>query len=173
MQLPQRIEVETPVSEGTLDAGARERLRKDLLRSRCSGTHYRGGSPGHLGMTRIAFMELARQRGVPSAARHCGRLFPDTPLVNPHGEGHAGRRRATLSGGAAPPLQKERGVSVLRTRNCSSALETDETLRSIWSQRRITTAGIRAIRLFDLQGRFPDGRSSVSPEILLQRLSYL
>jgi predicted HTH domain antitoxin len=64
------IEVEIPVSEGTLDADAREQLRKDLLEAavlrlfqerRITAVE----AQGHLGMTRIAFMELAWQRSVP------------------------------------------------------------------------------------------------------------
>jgi predicted HTH domain antitoxin len=65
-----KIEVEIPVSEGTLDADARERLRKDVLEAavlrlfderRITAVE----AQEQLGLTRIAFMELARQRGVP------------------------------------------------------------------------------------------------------------
>lgn len=65
-----RIEVEIPVSEGTLDAEARERLQKDLLEAavlrlfderRITAVEARE----QLGLTRIAFMELTMQRGVP------------------------------------------------------------------------------------------------------------
>jgi predicted HTH domain antitoxin len=65
-----RIEVEIPVAEGALDADARERLQKDVLEAavlrlfderRITAVEARE----QLGLTRIAFMELARQRGVP------------------------------------------------------------------------------------------------------------
>ena len=65
-----KIEVDIPVSEGTLDADARERLRKDLLEAavlrlfderRITAVE----AQEQLGLTRIAFMELAQQRGVP------------------------------------------------------------------------------------------------------------
>jgi predicted HTH domain antitoxin len=65
-----RIEVEIPVAEGTLDADARDRLHKDVLEAavlrlfderRISAVEARE----QLGLTRIAFMELARHRGVP------------------------------------------------------------------------------------------------------------
>jgi len=65
-----KIEVEIPVSEGTLDAGAEERLRKDLLEAAVLRLFDERKitaveAQGQLGLTRIAFMELARQRGVP------------------------------------------------------------------------------------------------------------
>jgi predicted HTH domain antitoxin len=65
-----KIEVEIPVSEGTLDADAKERLRKDLLEAavlrlfderRITSVEARE----QLGLTRVAFMDLTRQRGVP------------------------------------------------------------------------------------------------------------
>jgi predicted HTH domain antitoxin len=65
-----KIEVDIPISEGTLDAAAEERLRKDLLEAavlrlfderRITVVEARE----QLGLERIAFMELARQRGVP------------------------------------------------------------------------------------------------------------
>jgi len=65
-----RIEVEIPVAEESLDAAARERLRKDLLEAavlrlfderRITAVEARE----ELGLTRIAFLELARHRGVP------------------------------------------------------------------------------------------------------------
>jgi predicted HTH domain antitoxin len=65
-----KIEVEIPVSEGTLDADAKERLRKDLLEAavlRLFGERRITAveAQEQLGLTRIAFMELTRQRGVP------------------------------------------------------------------------------------------------------------
>jgi len=65
-----KIEVEIPVSEGTLDAEATERIRKDLLEAavlrlfderRITAVE----AQEQLGLTRIAFMELAHKRGVP------------------------------------------------------------------------------------------------------------
>ena len=65
-----KIEVEIPVSEETLDTEAKERLRRDLpgaavLRlcdeRRITSVEARE-QPG---LTRIAFMELTRQRGIP------------------------------------------------------------------------------------------------------------
>lgn len=65
-----KIEVEIPVSEETLDAGARDRLRRDLLEAavlrlfderRISSAD----AAQDLGLTRVQFMELARKRGVP------------------------------------------------------------------------------------------------------------
>ena len=65
-----KIEVEIPVSEGTLDADAKERLRKDLLEAavlRLFGERRITAveAQKQLGMARIAFMELTRQRLVP------------------------------------------------------------------------------------------------------------
>jgi predicted HTH domain antitoxin len=65
-----KIEVEIPAFEGALDPAARERLQKDLLEAavlrlfgerRISAVEERE----QLGLTRIAFMDLTRQRGVP------------------------------------------------------------------------------------------------------------
>lgn len=65
-----KIEVEIPAFEGALDAEATVRLQKDLLEAavlrlfgerRISAVEARE----QLGLTRIAFMELTRQRGVP------------------------------------------------------------------------------------------------------------
>jgi predicted HTH domain antitoxin len=65
-----RIEVDIPVSEETLDAGAKDRLRRDLLETavlrlfderRISSAE----AALELGLTRVQFMELARKRGVP------------------------------------------------------------------------------------------------------------
>jgi predicted HTH domain antitoxin len=65
-----KIEVEIPVSEGTLDAEAKERLRKDVLKAavlRLFGERRISAVEARelLGLTRIAFMELTRKRGVP------------------------------------------------------------------------------------------------------------
>jgi predicted HTH domain antitoxin len=65
-----KIEVEIPISEGTLDPDAKERLQKDLLEAavlrlfderRITAVEARE----QLGLTRVAFMDLTRQRGVP------------------------------------------------------------------------------------------------------------
>jgi predicted HTH domain antitoxin len=65
-----RLEVEIPVAEESLDADARERLRKDVLEAailrlfderRITAVEARE----QLGLTRVAFMELAQHRGVP------------------------------------------------------------------------------------------------------------
>jgi predicted HTH domain antitoxin len=65
-----KIEIEIPVSEGTLDADAQARLRKDVLEAavlRLFGERRITAvqAESELGLTRIAFMELTRQRSVP------------------------------------------------------------------------------------------------------------
>lgn len=65
-----KIEVEIPFAEAALDAATMGRLQKDLLQTailrlfgerRISSLEARK----QLGMARVAFMELARKRGVP------------------------------------------------------------------------------------------------------------
>lgn len=65
-----KIEIEIPVSEGTPDENARERLRHDLVETavlRLFGERRISSAKAarDLGLTRIAFMELTRQRNVP------------------------------------------------------------------------------------------------------------
>jgi predicted HTH domain antitoxin len=64
-----KIEVDIPVKEGSLDADARERLRKDLVEAavlrlfserRITAVE----AQNQLGLTRIAFIELTQQRNV-------------------------------------------------------------------------------------------------------------
>jgi predicted HTH domain antitoxin len=65
-----KIEVDIPIPEGALDEGAKERVRHDALEAavlrlfderRISSTE----AARELGLTRIAFWELAKARGVP------------------------------------------------------------------------------------------------------------
>ena len=74
-----KIEVEVPASEGTLEADARERLRKDLLEAAVLWVFQERRitaveAQGHLGMTRIAFVELACRRVFPGSVKSPFRL---------------------------------------------------------------------------------------------------
>ena len=65
-----KIEIDIPVSESALDESARERLRHDLmetavLRLFCERRISSAEAARDLGLTRVAFMELTRQRNVP------------------------------------------------------------------------------------------------------------
>ncbi len=65
-----KIEVDIPVREETLDAAAKDRLRHDLveaavLRLFGEGRISSAEAAQELGLTRIAFTELARRRQVP------------------------------------------------------------------------------------------------------------
>lgn len=65
-----KIEVDIPIPEGAVDESAKERLRRDVLEAavlrlfderRISAAE----AAQDLGLTRIQFMELARQRNIP------------------------------------------------------------------------------------------------------------
>jgi predicted HTH domain antitoxin len=65
-----KIELDLPISEGALDDGAKDRLRHDareaaVLRLFAERRISSVTAARELGLTRIQFMELARQRGVP------------------------------------------------------------------------------------------------------------
>jgi predicted HTH domain antitoxin len=65
-----KFEIDIPVCEAALDEGARERLRHDLMETavlRLFGERRISSAEAarDLGLTRIAFMELTRQRNVP------------------------------------------------------------------------------------------------------------
>lgn len=65
-----KIVVDIPVAEGVLDAAAYARLRKDLIEAAVfrlfdERTISAVEARRQLGLSRVAFMELARQKGVP------------------------------------------------------------------------------------------------------------
>ena len=65
-----KIEVDIPISEESVDEGARERLRRDareaaILRLFDERRISSAEAAHDLGLTRIQFMELARKRDIP------------------------------------------------------------------------------------------------------------
>ena len=65
-----KIEVDIPISEESVDEGARERLRRDALEAAIlrlfDERRISSAEAAHdLGLTRIQFMELARKRDIP------------------------------------------------------------------------------------------------------------
>ena len=65
-----KIEFDLPISEEGLDENIKIRLRRDVLEAAVLGLFDErrlsaAEAAGDLGLTRVQFMELARQRGIP------------------------------------------------------------------------------------------------------------